>query len=83
LILKLKTKNILKKLFDLLVKRVYISKINNNRKHIKFEIIFNYGFESKEIIKNFNKNKKFDNKSSSNIFLPNTSLLNDTNRSRS
>jgi len=83
LILKLKTKNSFKELFDLLVKRVYISKINNNRKHIKFEIIFNYGFESKEIIKNFNKNKKFDNKSSSNIFLPNTSLLNDTNRSRS
>ena len=36
-------------LFNLLVKKVYVSKINNNRKHIKLEIIFNDGFNNKLI----------------------------------
>lgn len=57
IIFKLKTQNSFKELFDILVKKVYISKINNNRKHIKFEIIFNYGFENREIIKKLNKDK--------------------------
>lgn len=36
-------------LFNLLVKKVFVSKINNNRKHIKLEIIFNDGFNNKFI----------------------------------
>ena len=45
-------------LFDLLIKKVYVSKINNDRKHIELNIIFNFDNSSKRVVykgdKNFN-----------------------------
>ena len=45
-------------LFDLLIKIVYVSKINNDRKHIELNIIFNFDSSSKIVVyksdKNFN-----------------------------
>ena len=45
-------------LFGLLIKKVYVSKINNDRKHIELNIIFNFDNSSKKIVykgdKNFN-----------------------------
>lgn len=83
LTLKLNGENSFKELFDLLVERVYVSKINNNRKHIKFEIIFNYGFESREIVEDLRKYKDLDEKSKSDISLQSGSLLGYAHRARS
>lgn len=55
---KLKFENSYKDLFNLIIKRVYVSKINNDRKHIKFEIEFNFDMKMKEIIIDFNNEKK-------------------------
>lgn len=41
---KLDIKNNIHKYFDIFVDKVIISKINNNRKHIKLEIIFNFNY---------------------------------------
>jgi predicted nucleotidyltransferase len=50
-------------LFDLLIKKVYVSKINNDRKHIELNIIFNFDNSSKKVVykgdKNFNSQSPY------------------------
>lgn len=47
---KIDISNSFKDLFDLVVKKVYVSKVNNDRKHIELNIIFNFDCPSKKII---------------------------------
>ena len=47
-------------LFDLLIKKVYVSKINNDRKHIELSIIFNFDNSSKKIVYRGDKNFNFE-----------------------
>ena len=70
-------------LFDLLIKRVYVSKINNDRKNIKFEIVFNYDLNEKIITYDFDKKRRsnFDNGQENRDALK--YLLQDSKRSRS
>lgn len=75
---KLSSESNFKELFNLLVDKVYVSKINGDRKNIKLEVIFNYDYGSKAIIQNFNKNSK----KSKEIFFDSESLLTDTKRPR-
>ena len=71
-----------KDLFELLVKKVYVSKIDNDRRYIKFEVIFNYDIGSKVIINDFNKNKKSSYKKEENKSTL-ESLICDSKRARS
>lgn len=52
---KLAFDNSYKDLFNLIIKRVYVSKINNNRKHLKFEIEFNFDIKPREMIVDLNR----------------------------
>lgn len=52
---KLAFENSYRDLFNLIIKRVYVSKINNNRKHLKFEIEFNFDIKPREMIVDLNK----------------------------
>ena len=47
-------------LFDLLIKKVYVSKINNDRKHIELNILFNFDNSSKKVVYKGNKNFNFE-----------------------
>lgn len=47
-------------LFDLLIKKVYVSKINNDRKHIELNIIFNFDNSSKRVVYKGDKNFNFE-----------------------
>ncbi len=79
---KLEFNNSFKDLFKLIVKKVYVSKIDNDRKHIKFEIFFNYDIEPKLIIKDFSNKKesKYKRSTENHSALEYQSL--DTNRAR-
>lgn len=56
LISKIDIDNSFNDLFDLLIKKVYVSKINNDRKHICLDVLFNFNIKSKKIIFKSNKN---------------------------
>ena len=47
-------------LFDLLIKKVYVSKINNDRKHIELNIVFNFDNSSKIVVYKGDKNFNFE-----------------------
>ena len=47
--------------FNLFIDRVFVSKIDNDRKHLKLEIIFNFNIENEEIEIDGRSNKKNDN----------------------
>ena len=47
-------------LFDLLIKKVYVSKVNNDRKHIELNIIFNFDSSSKIVVYKSDKNFNFE-----------------------
>lgn len=47
--------------FNLFIDKVFVSKINNDRKHLKLEIIFNFNIENEEIEIDGRSNKENDN----------------------
>ena len=47
--------------FNLFIDKVFVSKINNDRKHLKLEIIFNFNIENAEIEIDGRQNKENDN----------------------
>ena len=57
---KIDIDNSFKDLFDLLIKKVYVTKINNDRKHIELNIIFNFDNSSKKVVYNGGKNFNFE-----------------------
>ena len=54
--LKLDIKKNIGIFFNLFIDKVFVSKINNDRKHLKLQIIFNFKRENEEIELNLNKN---------------------------
>ena len=62
-------KNNIGKYFNLFVDKVFVSKINNDRKHLKLQIVFNFKRQDEEIEIDMNdknnndgnKNNKIDN----------------------
>ena len=57
---KIDIDNSFKDLFDLLIKKVYVRKINNDRKHVELNIIFNFDNSSKRVVYNSGKNFNFE-----------------------
>ena len=60
---KLNIKENIGKYFNLFIDKVFVSKINNDRKHIKLEIIFNFKNPSQIVEINENSNGKYSNES--------------------
>lgn len=72
---KLNLDNSFRELFNIIVKKVYISKINNDRRNIKLEIIFNYDPNSLTIYKNNCKSNKSSIKYDGAVKLPPTDTI--------
>ena len=60
---KLNIKENIGKYFNLFIDKVFVSKINNDRKHIKLEIIFNFKNPNQIVEINENSNGKYSNES--------------------
>ncbi|MDO4376206.1 MAG: recombinase family protein [bacterium] len=60
LTLKLDIKNNVGKYFNLFIDKVFVSKINNDRKHLKLQVIFNFKHNDDEIEIDMNKKKLMD-----------------------
>ena len=60
-------KNNIGKYFNLFIDKVFVSKINNDRKHIKLDIIFNFKNPDMDIEIDMNKNIKGKSKQNSNL----------------
>lgn len=67
-------------IFNLLIQKVYVSKINNDRKHLMLDIEFNYGLANRLVEIYTNKGKNND---ISSYFFDKKSLQLDANGSRS
>lgn len=58
---KLNIKENIGKYFDLFIDKVFVSKINNDRKHLKLQMIFNFKTDDQEIELNYNEPNNDDN----------------------
>ncbi len=58
---KLDIKNNIGKYFNLFIDKVFVSKINNDRKHLKLQMIFNFKHKDEEIEINMNDNSSGGN----------------------
>ena len=68
--------------FNLFIDKVFVSKINNDRKHIKLDIIFNFKNPNMELVVNLNNRKYANNKLSlDNSFLASKYLVFDNHES--
>lgn len=56
LTLKLDIKNNVGKYFNLFIDKVFVSKINNNRKHLKLQMVFNFKHNDEEVEIDMNNN---------------------------
>ena len=58
---KISVKENIGRFFDIFVDKVFVSKINNDRKHINLKVIFNFNREDEEVEINMNKNNNDNN----------------------
>lgn len=78
---KIDVKNNIGKIFDLFVDKVFISKVDNNRKHIKLEMIFNFKRDNQLFELNWSDNNSSGGNSFSKLNLDATKIVeNKTNR---
>ena len=64
---KLNIKENIGKYFDLFIDKVFVSKINNDRKHLKLQMIFNFKNNEQEIKLNYNEPNNNNNDNSNAI----------------
>lgn len=64
---KLNIKENIGKYFDLFIDKVFVSKINNDRKHLKLQMIFNFKNDDQEIELNYNEPNNNNNDNSNAI----------------
>lgn len=62
----LNVKNNIGKYFNLFIDKVFVSKINNDRKHLKLQMIFNFKNPDEEIEIDYNKDSDNNNNNNSN-----------------
>ena len=58
---KLDIKNNIEKYVNLFIDKVFVSKINNDRKHLKLEIVFNFNRDDEEVEVDFNESNNGNN----------------------